>query len=306
MVIFSAPVRYVYNIMSFTDHWLGQTEIGHTVLKFSCLLDFTVHIESVFIQLAWYQAWNLTLSLLHVLFPSWPGCGMPHLSYWLPGLARSRPYSPLVRSRFLPWLTGSCISNRFHTHGLLIALMMEAARTSETLVNFYQTTWRYNPEDSHLRTHCRENVKSYLIHFLFRSNGVFCKDAVWTSISKRSMGGCWHCQFSSWIRNCSCPRLLQGGVWDLFLSIKADFNESIWSSIFILKELQLIQYCLLICYQVPLLVQNQIKAVITAWLRENLRINTFEANWHVTVLLFNISVCYFFLIFVLKCNFSGG
>jgi hypothetical protein len=33
-----------------------------------------------------------------------------------------------------------------------IALMMEAARTSETLVNFYQTTRRYNPEDSHLST----------------------------------------------------------------------------------------------------------------------------------------------------------
>jgi hypothetical protein len=31
-----------------------------------------------------------------------------------------------------------------------IALMMEAARTSETSVNFYQTTRRYNPEDSHL------------------------------------------------------------------------------------------------------------------------------------------------------------
>jgi hypothetical protein len=30
------------------------------------------------------------------------------------------------------------------------ALMMEAARTSETLVNFYQITRRYNPEDSHL------------------------------------------------------------------------------------------------------------------------------------------------------------
>jgi hypothetical protein len=33
-----------------------------------------------------------------------------------------------------------------------IALMMEAARAAETLVNFYQTTRRYNPEDSHLLT----------------------------------------------------------------------------------------------------------------------------------------------------------
>jgi hypothetical protein len=33
------------------------------------------------------------------------------------------------------------------------ALMMEAARTSETLVNFYQTTRLYNPEDSHLQVH---------------------------------------------------------------------------------------------------------------------------------------------------------
>jgi hypothetical protein len=42
------------------------------------------------------------------------------------------------------------------------ALMMEAARTSETLVNFYQTTRCYNPEDSTLHTHRRENLKSYL------------------------------------------------------------------------------------------------------------------------------------------------
>jgi hypothetical protein len=32
------------------------------------------------------------------------------------------------------------------------ALMMKATRTSKTLVNFYQTTLRYNPEDSHLHT----------------------------------------------------------------------------------------------------------------------------------------------------------
>jgi hypothetical protein len=44
---------------------------------------------------------------------------------------------------------------------MMVALMMEAARTSETLVNFYQTKRRYNPEDSHLRTHSRENLKPY-------------------------------------------------------------------------------------------------------------------------------------------------
>jgi hypothetical protein len=53
--------------------------------------------------------------------------------------------------------------DRFHARGSLIALMMEAARTSETLANFYQTTRRYNPEDSHLRPHRCENLKSYLL-----------------------------------------------------------------------------------------------------------------------------------------------
>jgi hypothetical protein len=45
----------------------------------------------------------------------------------------------------------------------LVALMMEAARTSETMVNFCQNTRCYNPEDSHLRTHRRENLKSYSV-----------------------------------------------------------------------------------------------------------------------------------------------
>jgi hypothetical protein len=33
----------------------------------------------------------------------------------------------------------------------MIVLMMEAAGISETSVNVYQTTRRYNPEDSYLR-----------------------------------------------------------------------------------------------------------------------------------------------------------
>jgi hypothetical protein len=44
---------------------------------------------------------------------------------------------------------------------MAITLIMEAAKSSEMLVNFYQTTRRYKPEDSHLRTHRLENLKSY-------------------------------------------------------------------------------------------------------------------------------------------------
>jgi hypothetical protein len=44
----------------------------------------------------------------------------------------------------------------------LIALMMEAASTSETSVNFYQTTRRNIPEDTHLHTLSRQNLKSHI------------------------------------------------------------------------------------------------------------------------------------------------
>jgi hypothetical protein len=43
---------------------------------------------------------------------------------------------------------------QFLARGLLIALMMEAASASESLVNFYHTTRCNIPEDSHL--HCNE------------------------------------------------------------------------------------------------------------------------------------------------------
>jgi hypothetical protein len=42
----------------------------------------------------------------------------------------------------------------------LTALKMEAASTSETSAYFYQTTLCHNPEDSHLYTRRRENLKS--------------------------------------------------------------------------------------------------------------------------------------------------
>jgi hypothetical protein len=78
---------------------------------------------------------------------------------------------PLVRPVSLHWMTDPYITTRFLSPGLLIALMMEAARTSEMLVNFYQTTRCYNPEDSNLEysvmkysiKECHYNVQYYTV-----------------------------------------------------------------------------------------------------------------------------------------------
>jgi hypothetical protein len=47
---------------------------------------------------------------------------------------------------------------------VIIALMMEAASTSETLVNFYQTTRHNNPEDSHIYTRRHDKIKTQQCH----------------------------------------------------------------------------------------------------------------------------------------------
>jgi hypothetical protein len=46
---------------------------------------------------------------------------------------------------------------------VITALLMEAASTSETSVNLYQTTRRNNLEASHLHTRRGMNLKSHLI-----------------------------------------------------------------------------------------------------------------------------------------------
>jgi hypothetical protein len=43
----------------------------------------------------------------------------------------------------------------------MMVLMMEAASTSETSVNFYQTTWSNNPEYSHFHIRRPESLKSH-------------------------------------------------------------------------------------------------------------------------------------------------
>jgi hypothetical protein len=47
----------------------------------------------------------------------------------------------------------------------MIALMMEAIQTSETLANSYQSRRRYNPEGSHLRVSGVQHLQSQHISF---------------------------------------------------------------------------------------------------------------------------------------------
>jgi hypothetical protein len=42
---------------------------------------------------------------------------------------------------------------------IIRVVVIEVASNSE---HFYQTTWCYNPEDSHLHTCCHQNLKFYL------------------------------------------------------------------------------------------------------------------------------------------------
>jgi hypothetical protein len=51
----------------------------------------------------------------------------------------------------------------------ILTLMMEAARTSETLVNFYQTTRRNNPQDSHIRIEFSFISRLYKPYFAWNS-----------------------------------------------------------------------------------------------------------------------------------------
>jgi hypothetical protein len=46
------------------------------------------------------------------------------------------------------------------------ASIIREMNTSETSVNFYQTTRRNNPEDSHLHTRRRENLKYHIYYKL--------------------------------------------------------------------------------------------------------------------------------------------
>jgi hypothetical protein len=60
------------------------------------------------------------------------------------------------------WFRGVCCPHHQGNESLN-ALIMEVAGTSEMSVNFYQTTWHNNPEDSHFHASSHENLKFYVL-----------------------------------------------------------------------------------------------------------------------------------------------
>jgi hypothetical protein len=62
-----------------------------------------------------------------------------------------------------------------------IVLVVEAGRTSETSVNFYESTRRNIPEDGHLHTSRRENLKSHII-ILLRARMYEFRISTWTNL----------------------------------------------------------------------------------------------------------------------------
>jgi hypothetical protein len=67
------------------------------------------------------------------------------------------------------------------------ALNMEAARSSETLISYHNTTWHHNPEDINLKLHCHEKLKfafQKLYSILLHEHILFQTVAICAHISK--------------------------------------------------------------------------------------------------------------------------
>jgi hypothetical protein len=81
---------------------------------------------------------------------------VPQLSCWLPCsvcLHFKLALSSIGPAKFQPCLACSYFSTHFFACDLLTALMMEAARASESVVNFHKTTRHTIPEGCHLGTY---------------------------------------------------------------------------------------------------------------------------------------------------------
>lgn len=92
--------------------------------------------------------------------------------YLSSGILHNADWVPLSQVVFTPSQTSSAkiLSCPTGSHNLksiprLLIVMLEAARTSDTSENFYQTTWRNIQEDNHFYTLRRGNLKSHMWNY---------------------------------------------------------------------------------------------------------------------------------------------
>jgi hypothetical protein len=69
------------------------------------------------------------------------------------------PWKQRCCRRHPSWKLCRAVFYNIYVTEVLVASNIRAISTSETSVTFYQTTRRYNSEDSHLHTRHRENMK---------------------------------------------------------------------------------------------------------------------------------------------------
>jgi hypothetical protein len=74
------------------------------------------------------------------------------------------------------WIVAPCSLIKFTSVSQVFA-----ASVIRVVFTLLETTWRYNPEDNHLHTHCHQNLKSYLDFTLFQENYHYLQLSVLTS-----------------------------------------------------------------------------------------------------------------------------
>jgi hypothetical protein len=135
----------------------GSRTLGAELTQSASRLEGKIQHRAHWESLRWSAAISLLISLFLYPFPPWPGCSTPSSPTGSLALAWSWPF-PQGSSR------GSALIDLLLYPARLASRPDDwRVRTSETLLNLYQSTRDYNPEDNHLPTHSRKNLKSYIM-----------------------------------------------------------------------------------------------------------------------------------------------
>jgi hypothetical protein len=67
--------------------------------------------------------------------------------------------------------------------GVEVTLKMEAIGFSEAFITTYKAPWRHNPEDQNLYLHCRENLITLVITYVYIEKTVLCNGVLFEKLA---------------------------------------------------------------------------------------------------------------------------